>query len=117
MSPGFFVRMKFNGFVGISNNIKTVVKMGTIVVALFYFIYHAISGENGFLSYVKTKKLILENQLILDKLEQEFKVIERNVKLLSSENLDLDLLEERCRTILNLSKKDEYIILERAKNS
>ena len=106
------MHMKFNGFVGISNNVRTVVQMGTIVITLFYFIYHAISGENGFLSYIKTKKLILENQLILDKLEKEFKAIERSVKLLSSENLDLDLLEERCRTILNLSKKDEYIVLQ-----
>ena len=103
--------MKFNSFVGVSNNVKTVAKMSLVVVVLFYFIYHAISGENGFLSYIRTKKLVIERQSVLENLHQEFKSLERAVNLLSSDKLDLDLLDERCRAMLNFSEATDYIVL------
>ena len=37
---------------------------------------------------------------------------EQKVKLLSSSNLDLDLLDERARAVLNVIGDDEFIILD-----
>ena len=37
---------------------------------------------------------------------------EQKVKLLSSTSLDLDLLDERARTVLNMIGDDEFIILD-----
>ena len=102
--------MKVTKFVGISNNKKTFVRIALIAVALLYFGYQAVSGENGFLSYIRTKKLVAERQEVLDRVMTEFLSLERNVNLLSDVNLDLDLLEERCRIILNYSKAGDFII-------
>ena len=38
--------------------------------------------------------------------------LEEKVKHLSSSSLDLDLLEERARIVLNLAGKDEFILLD-----
>ena len=102
--------MKVTKFVGISNNKKTFARMALIAVTLLYFGYQAVSGENGFVSYVRMRKLVDERQEVLDRVMTEFLSLERNVNLLSDANLDLDLLEERCRIILNYSKAEEYII-------
>ena len=108
--------MQVTKFVGISNNKKTFAKMSLIAVVLLYFGYQAVSGENGFLSYVHTKRLVEERQEVLDRVMSEYLSLERNVNLLSDTNLDLDLLEERCRIILNYSKAGEYIIKTRIRD-
>ena len=39
-------------------------------------------------------------------------MLEKRVALLSSESLDLDMLEERARIILNLGTKNELVIID-----
>lgn len=102
--------MKLNNFVGISNNIKSIIKMSAIAIALAYFIFHAVSGENGLVSYVRTKKLVAVQEEKLLKISEELKSLKRNTELLSDKTLDLDILEERCRIILNYSNPDESVV-------
>ena len=40
------------------------------------------------------------------------KIEEEKIKLMSSTSLDLDMLDERARKVLNLVKQDEFIILD-----
>lgn len=102
--------MKITTFVGISNNKKTLIKMSAIAVVLAYLGFHAISRENGVLAYVRLKTIINEKQNELKKVKEDFIKLERKVKLLSEDSLDLDLLDERCRTLNNLSLANDCIV-------
>ncbi len=102
--------MKLGNFVGVSNNVKTALKVSAIVFSLAYFLFHAISGENGLIAYVKTKRLVEEKGLRLEQIMKDLEALKRNVGLLSDKTLDKDLLEERCRLILNYSAKNDSII-------
>lgn len=102
--------MKITTFVGISNTKKTLIKMSVIAVILAYFGYHAVSGDSGVVAYMRLKKQVTEKQEALDVIKKEFQSLERKVKLLSDKSLDLDLLEERCRSINNLSEAGDLIV-------
>ena len=97
-------------FVGIPNNVKTFMKMTAIAIALAYFIFHAISGANGLIAYLRTKQVVVLQEETLLKLSTELDSIKRNVDLLSDKSLDKDLLEERCRIILNYSLPGDSVI-------
>ncbi len=51
-----------------------------------------------------------------DQYRAEKEQLEQKVRLLSSASLDLDLLEERTRTVLNFAAEDEFIILDSAED-
>ena len=97
-------------FVGIPNNVKTFVKMSAIAGGLAYFIFHAISGANGLLSFMRTKQLVSAQEEKLLNLTTELESLSLNIALLSDKTLDKDLLEERCRVILNYSLPGDSII-------
>ncbi len=81
------------------------------MLLLVYFGYHAVNGERGIRRYYALKKEIAETQKIALKYKQERQSLEKEVKLLSPESLDLDLLEERSRAVLNMGKSNEVVIL------
>lgn len=102
--------MKRGVFVGVSNNVKLVLKISAIAVTLAYFLFHTVSGENGLISYIKAKRDVKIQDEKLQKLSRQLDFLKLNVELLSDRSLDLDLLEERCRTILNYSAPDDKIV-------
>ena len=77
-----------------------------------YFIFHGISGERGLLKMLYLRNEIAEAEQIANMYHQEKTKLEEKVKLLSSSSLDLDLLDERARVVLNFVGKDEFIILD-----
>jgi cell division protein FtsB len=81
-------------------------------VLCVYFAYHAISGERGLIRLISLKQEISKAQRISDSFKIQKNNLEKKVKLLSSDSLDLDLLEERSRIVLNMAGEDEYIILD-----
>ncbi len=103
-------RMKITNFVGISNTKKTLMRMSAVAVVLAYLGYHAVSGDSGAVAYIRLKKIVAEKQAELDSKKDEFKSLEQKVKLLSDKTLDLDLLDERCRAINNLSDASDCIV-------
>lgn len=82
------------------------------VLLFFYFCYHAVNGDRGFLKYMYLKKEIVSARKISDNYHDQKIRLEEKVKLLSSSSLDLDLLEERARIVLNFAGDDEFIILD-----
>ena len=77
-----------------------------------YFSYHAVNGERGFLRYMYLKQEISEARRLAQNYHNQKSKLENQVRLLSSSSLDLDLLEERARVVLNLAGSDEFIILD-----
>lgn len=84
-----------------------------IVFLIFiYFSFYTVNGERGLLRYMYLSKEIKYAQSVADKYRTEKEQLEQKVRLLSSSSLDLDLLEERTRTVLNFAAEDEFIILD-----
>lgn len=84
---------------------------------LIYFAFHAINGERGLLKYIYLRQEISEaNKIALNYQRQKLK-LEEKVKHLSNASLDLDLLEERARVVLNFAAADEFIILDESEKN
>lgn len=81
------------------------------VAVISYFAFHAVEGERGLRSYFA---LNLQTELAReerDALRHDREAIERRVNLLKPESLDLDMLDERARKLLNNVHEDDMVIL------
>jgi cell division protein FtsB len=82
--------------------------LGFLIVG--YFVYHSIEGERGLTAYVRLNERLADARAQLEEVQAERQALERRVKLLRTDNLDPDMLDERARTILNYSRPDEIVI-------
>lgn len=82
------------------------------ILLFIYFGYHAVNGERGFLRYMYLKQEISEARRMAENYHNQKIKLEDKVRLLSSSSLDLDMLEERARVVLNMAGPDEFIILD-----
>ena len=80
------------------------------LLPITFIIYYLISDEFGIPSYILKKKA-------LDKIQTENKNIEKKItnyankiKLLSSKNPDLDLLNEKAFETLGITDKESFVI-------
>lgn len=78
----------------------------------FYFSYFAVRGDRGFLKYMYLQEKVAEGEKMQAEYYRQRVDLEEKVKLLSSNSLDLDLLDERARTVLNVIGNDEFIIFD-----
>ncbi len=83
-----------------------------VILTFIYFSVYAVKGERGFFRYIYLSSEVAQAREIADKYAQEKNEWEQKVKLLSSDSLDLDMLDERARIVLNMVGKDEFVILE-----
>lgn len=85
--------------------------MPLIAVAfLSYFGYHSIHGEFGLEATEKFDRQRVERQTRLDELTGQRKTLEKEVALLSDGSLERDMLDEKARFGLNMSRADEIVI-------
>lgn len=82
--------------------------LGACVVG--YFGYHAVQGDRGIIAWLVLNQQIREARIVQDELAAERATLEHRVKLLRPDSLDLDMLEERVRLMLNLAHADELVI-------
>ena len=87
-----------------------------VFLIFIYFSFYTVNGERGLLRYMYLSKEIKYAQSVADQYRAEIEPLEQKVRLLSSASLDLDLLEERTRTVLNFAAEDEFIILDSAED-
>lgn len=78
-----------------------------------YFAYHSVEGDRGLTAFVRLSERLGEARTQLAELQAERQAIERRVRLLRTDNLDPDMLDERARQILNYSRPDEIVIFDR----
>ena len=79
---------------------------------LVYFSYHMLHGERGLLSWWKLQKRVLEAKATVHITSNQKYNLEKKIKLLNPSGLDLDMLEERARLMLNYGYPDDVIILD-----
>jgi cell division protein FtsB len=85
--------------------------IGCLIIV--YFGYHAVQGDRGLLAWLSKSNEAEELRAEVAALKAERAALEHRVVRLRSESLDLDLLDERARAVLNLSAPDEIVILNR----
>ncbi|NDF11965.1 MAG: septum formation initiator family protein [Proteobacteria bacterium] len=87
-------------------------RIGTLFFAcvFFYFSYHAVSGHNGLLTLFQLHQQLDQAYAELDKVQTNKMELEHRVGMLS-ETIDLDLLDEQSRRMLNYSKPNEKMYL------
>ena len=86
------------------------------VCVVIYFVYHAIQGDRGLRAYASLTGEVEHASTILGALNSERYGLEKRVRLLRPDSLDLDLLEERARATLDVMHDDDVIILIKDQN-
>ncbi len=79
------------------------------VLVLFYLGFHAISGERGVVALFKETRKLEQLKAELAEVNAEHDALEKKVKGLSSDSLDLDLLDEQARLVLGMAGKNEVV--------
>jgi len=77
---------------------------------IFYFGFHALTGDRGLLSAQRRQETLILRSQELAKLTDERRELEARVRLLNSKSLSADLLEERARSLLGFVGPDDYVI-------
>ena len=75
-----------------------------------YLGYHLIQGENGAISYLLISKELQDTTEILAFKTEKRKKLEHQVSLLRPDTIDLDMLVERSRIVLNYGRNDELVV-------
>lgn len=94
----------------ISDRLKHYMVLGFCTLVLGYFILHSITGENGFLKALALQSALATKKMEIQSLQSERQALETRTKLLRPDSLDLDMLDERARAQLGMTKPNEYVI-------
>jgi cell division protein FtsB len=90
-----------------------------IVVPIFaavisgYFAFHAVHGDRGVFAYAELSERVRDAQVKLAEVRGQREAMQSDVRLLQRESLDLNLLEERVRAVLNYVDDDDLLINEK----
>lgn len=104
-------------FLDLPNKIKNSGFLILCVLLFFYFSFYTINGERGLLKYMYLSKEIAYAKTIAAQYSAQKHKLEAKVRLLSSSSLDLDMLDERARVVLNLPAMTSLSFLTRPKIS
>lgn len=89
-----------------------------IIVPIFaavisgYFAFHAVQGDRGVFAYADLTEQVREARLKLAEASAQRTALQSDVNRLKRDNLDLNLLEERVRAVLNLIDDDDILIYD-----
>ncbi|MGV3552803.1 FtsB family cell division protein [Rhizobium sp.] len=77
-----------------------------------YFGYHSFNGDLGLEAAKRFEERRIERLAELDGLLKQRKELEREVALMSDGSLERDILDEKARYALNVSRPDEIVIFK-----
>lgn len=83
-----------------------------LVLVFVYFTFYAVKGERGLIKYINLSKEVSDARATKQKYDEERLAWEDKVNRLSGQKLDLDLLDEQARTVLNLAGEKEFVIFD-----
>ncbi|MCE2510323.1 MAG: septum formation initiator family protein [Alphaproteobacteria bacterium] len=90
---------------------KQVIAPALGIAAITYFGYHTIQGDHGILAWVQLAGQVNQAQATVLSLEAERVRLANRVRLLHPDHLDLDMLDEQARRLLNVGRRDEILVL------
>jgi cell division protein FtsB len=80
------------------------------VLILFYLAFHTVSGERGIFALLRESRKLDALKTELAEAKTKHEVLEKKVQKLSSNSLDLDLLDEQARKVLGTTGKNEVVL-------
>jgi cell division protein FtsB len=89
--------------------------VGPIIGAalVVYVAYNTVQGDRGLIAYWQLANQVEQARDIQEDLDWQRRRIENRVKLMNSNSLDADMLDERARFLLGYSRPDEYVVILR----
>ena len=81
-----------------------------LALLIFYFGFHAFTGERGILSSNQRDEALVVKTKELADLRAERQDLEVRARLLRDTSLSADLLEERARSLLGFADPRDYVI-------
>lgn len=79
-------------------------------VAIFYFAFHMLSGEQGVLNWMAYAREIKTLKTQIAEVETERAALEIRARALNPRGLDLDLVDERARAVLGYADPREFVV-------
>ena len=92
--------------------LKTYLPTAALAFLIFFFTFHALTGERGLLLAHQRREALAEKQEQLKRLQAERQALELKARFLSNDSLSLDLLEERAHEELGFIAPGDYVIRE-----
>jgi cell division protein FtsB len=92
------------------SRLQTYVPTLALAVLIFYFGYHALTGDRGMLRTHQREATLAEKQAELAQLRTERIDLEKRADLLREDHLSRDLLEERAHVLLGFADPRDYVI-------
>lgn len=83
-----------------------------LTLMFFYFGFYAFYGDRGFRKYLYLSKEVEHARTLLEQYDVRKNNLDTQVKLISSDSLDLDMLEEQARIVLNYALSGDFVIVE-----
>ena len=90
--------------------VRPYIPIAVLAFLIFYFGFQALTGERGLLAVGARNEILAARTAELRRLRAERSDLEVRARLLRSNDLSRDLLEERARSLLGLSDPRDYVI-------
>ena len=91
-------------------SLRPYLSTAALALLIFYFGYHAFTGEGGLLQSDKRDATLTAKASELKRLTVQRHDLEVRAQLLRDNSLSADLLEERARSLLGFADPRDYVI-------
>ena len=80
------------------------------LLPISFIIYYLTSEEYGIPSYIDKQKVLDKTLLENQNISLEISTYVKKIKLLNTENPDIDLLNEKAFEMLGIADKDDFVV-------
>jgi len=91
-------------------SLRPYLSTAALALLIFYFGFHAFTGEGGLLQSDKRDAALVAKTQELAKVTAQRHDLEVRAQLLRDTSLSADLLEERARSLLGFADPRDYVI-------
>ena len=91
-------------------SLRPYLSTAALALLIFYFGYHAFTGEGGLLQSDQRDAALTTRAQELAQLTAQRRDLEVRARLLRDTSLSADLLEERARSLLGFADPRDYVI-------
>jgi len=92
------------------SRLQTYLPTAALAFLIFYFGFHALTGDRGLLQSRQREAMRVEKLQALQRLRLERRDLEARARFLRDESLSADLLEERAHVLLGFADPRDYVI-------